>query len=88
MKHIISTTYCGYPTDHARRPMSCQPMYRQNAFIGRNGNLRAQTTAYIAGGEKPVGWDIFDRGLCLPSDNKMTEEQQDRIIQVIRACFE
>ena len=70
------------------RPMSCQPMYRQNAFIGRNGNLRAQTNAYIAGGEKPVGWDIFDRGLCLPSDNKMTEEQQDRIIQVIRACFE
>ena len=52
-------------------------MYRQNAFIGRNGNLRAQTNAYIAGGEKPVGWDIFDRGLCLPSDNKMTEEQQD-----------
>lgn len=35
-----------------------------------------------------MGWDIFDRGLCLPSDNKMTEEQQDRIIQVIRACFE
>lgn len=70
------------------RPMSCQPMYRQNAFIGRNGNLRAQTNAYIAGGEKPVGWDIFDRGLCLPSDNKMTAEQQDRIIEAIRACFE
>ena len=70
------------------RPMSGQPMYRQNAFIGQNGNLRAQTNAYIAGGEKPVGWDIFDRGLCLPSDNKMTAEQQDRIIEVIRACFE
>ena len=70
------------------RPMSCQPMYRMHGFIGRNGNLRAQTNAYIAGGTKPVGWDIFDRGLCLPSDNKMTEEQQDRIIQVIRACFE
>ena len=35
-----------------------------------------------------VGMDIFDRGLCLPSDNKMTESQQDRIIQVVRACFE
>ena len=68
--------------------MSGQPMYRQNAFIGQNGNLRAQTNAYIAGGEKPVGWDIFDRGLCFPSDNKMTAEQQDRIIEVIRACFE
>lgn len=70
------------------RPMSFQPMYRMHGFIGQNGNLRAQTNAYIAGGTKPVGWDIFDRGLCLPSDNKMTEEQQDRIIQVIRACFE
>ena len=84
----LTTIYCGYPTDHSSRPMSCQPMYRMHGFIGRNGNLRAQTNAYIAGGSKPVGWDIFDRGLCLPSDNKMTEEQQDRIIQVIRACFE
>lgn len=70
------------------RPMSMQPMYRTHAFIGRNGSLRAQTNAYIAGGTKPAGWDIFERGLCLPSDNKMTEEQQDRIIQAIRACFE
>ena len=35
-----------------------------------------------------VGMDYFARGLCLPSDNKMTAEQQDRIIEVIRACFE
>ena len=32
--------------------------------------------------------DIFNRGLCLPSDNKMTPEQQDRIINVIKSCFE
>jgi len=38
--------------------------------------------------QKSVGEDLFDRGLCLPSDNKMTAEQQDRIIEVIRACFE
>ena len=68
--------------------MSQQPMYRLHAFIGQRGSLRAQTNAYIAGGTKPTGWDIFDRSLCLPSDNKMTAEQQDRIIQVIRACFE
>mgnify|MGYP000263975114 CR=1 FL=1 len=37
---------------------------------------------------KDVGADIFQRGVCLPSDNKMTTEQQDRIIEVIRACFE
>lgn len=35
-----------------------------------------------------MGADIFDRGACLPSDNKMTEEQQERIIWVIRSCFE
>ena len=35
-----------------------------------------------------AGMDIFTRGLCLPSDNKMTAEQQDRIIEVIKKCFE
>ena len=40
------------------------------------------------GGVEDVGADIFARGVCLPSDNKMTVEQQDRIIEVIRACFE
>lgn len=68
--------------------MSQQPMYRLHAFIGRSGTLRAESGACIAGGAKPIGWDIFDRSLCLPSDNKMTADQQDRIIEVIRACFE
>ena len=35
-----------------------------------------------------VGADIFQRGLCLPSDNKMTAEQQDKIIDVIHKCFQ
>lgn len=70
------------------KPMSLQPIYRDNDFIGRNGSLRGQTNAYIKGGEQPVGWDIFDRGLCLPSDNKMTEEQQNYVIDVIKGCFE
>ena len=34
-----------------------------------------------------VGADIFRRGLCLPSDNKMTEAQQDVIIEIIHRCF-
>ena len=49
---------------------------------------RAKTNAYIAGGVEDVGADIFERGLCLPSDNKMTKEQQEQIIRVIRRCFE
>ena len=38
--------------------------------------------------ESSVGVDIFRRGLCLPSDNKMTAEEQDIIIELIRSCFE
>ena len=71
------------------KPMHLQPIYRMNAFITKDGNGRANSNAYIAG-EKPtdVGADIFQRGLCLPSDNKMTEEEQDTVIEIIRKCFE
>ena len=69
------------------KPMHMQPMYRMNSFITVDGEGRARTNAYIAGGVEDVGADIFARGLCLPSDNKMTVEQQERIIAVIRACF-
>ena len=70
------------------KPMHMQPIYRMNGFVTRDGNGRAVTNAYIAGGQEDVGMDIFSRGLCLPSDNKMTVEQQERIIRAIRACFE
>lgn len=70
------------------KPMHMQPIFRMNPFITRNGNGRANTNAYIAGENEDIGMDIFTRGLCLPSDNKMTPEQQDRIIEVIRGCFE
>lgn len=77
------------------KPMHMQPIYRNNPFITKNGDGRAKTNAYIKGGTlgkdgKPldVGMDIFQRGLCLPSDNKMTVEQQDMIIEMIRSCFE
>ncbi len=70
------------------KPMHMQPMYRMNSFITVVGEGRAKTNAYIAGGVKDVGADIFARGCCLPSDNKMTEEQQDRVIEIIKRCFE
>lgn len=77
------------------KPMHMQPIYRNNPFITRDGDGRAKTNAYIQGGTlgkdgKPldVGMDIFHRGLCLPSDNKMTVEEQDIIIEMIRSCFE
>lgn len=76
------------------KPMHMQPIYRMNGFVTREGNGRAKTNAYISGGAvgkdgRPldVGMDIFHRGLCLPSDNKMTEEQQLQIIEIIKECF-
>ncbi len=70
------------------KPMHMQPMYRMNPFITKEGNGRGRTNAYIAGKGIDVGADIFTRGLCLPSDNKMTIEEQDVIIKVIEKCFE
>ena len=69
------------------KPMHMQPIYRMNPFITRNGNGRAMTNAYIEGSAVDVGMDIFERGLCLPSDNKMTTEEQTKIIEIIHRCF-
>ena len=70
------------------KPMHLQPIYRNHAFVTRDGNGRGRSNAYILGEGADVGSDIFQRGLCLPSDNKMTSDQQDKIIEVIRRCFE
>ena len=71
------------------KPMHMQPIYRMNGFVTREGNGRGRSNAYIKeNGTVDVGMDIFERGLCLPSDNKMTAEEQNRIIEVIRRCFE
>lgn len=69
------------------KPMHLQPIYRMNPFVVRDGNGRARTNAYIDGGCLDVGMDVFERGLCLPSDNKMTAEEQNRIIEIIKSCF-
>lgn len=69
------------------KPMHMQPIYRMNEFVTREGNGRARTNAYIAGEAADVGADIFARGLCLPSDNKMTPRQQDVVIAIVRKCF-
>ena len=76
------------------KPMHMQPIYRMNGFVTREGNGRAKTNAYIRGGAlgkdgRPldVGMDIFQRGLCLPSDNKMTVEEQEKVIEIVKGCF-
>ena len=69
------------------KPMHMQPIYRMNPFITKDGSGRAKTNAYISGENIDIGMDIFRRGLCLPSDIKMTEDEQAKIIEVIRSCF-
>ena len=70
------------------KPMHMQPIYRTHAFITAEGNGRGRTNAYIAGSGQDIGADIFRRGLCLSSDNKMTPEQQDVVIDIIHRCFQ
>ena len=69
------------------KPMHMQSLYRMHGFVTKDGNGRGRTNAYIPGKSVDVGADIFQRGLCLPSDIKMTAEEQDRIIAIIRSCF-
>ena len=70
------------------KPMHMQPLYRMHSFITAVGNGRARSNAYIKEtGMMDVGADIFERGLCLPSDITMTEEQQEVVIEIIKRCF-
>lgn len=64
------------------KPMHMQPLYAGHAFV-----TAAAAFAGKEGADTSVGADIFARGLCLPSDNKMTPDQQDAIISAIRECF-
>lgn len=69
--------------------MHMQPIYRMNPFVTAYGNGRAKSNAYIDEGKPAdVGMDIFNRGLCLPSDNKMTPEIQEQVIEIVRRCFD
>jgi len=55
------------------KPMHMQPVFRDCGFI--------------SAAEKPVSEDLFSRGLCLPSDIKMTQEEQECVIQALREMF-
>ena len=55
------------------KPMHLEPIYKDNPFISVNSDNSL---------------DIFNRGLCLPSDIKMTQEEQEKVIEIIKSCFE
>lgn len=70
------------------KPMHMQPIYRKNGFITIAGDGRVQNNDCIDTSVLEVGRDIFKRGLCLPSDIKMTDAEQDKVIEIIKSCFE
>lgn len=65
---------------HLWKPMHLQPLYSESAFISANCLIDNKSTL-------DNGSLLFKRGLCLPSDNKMTLQQQDTIIKLIKSCF-
>lgn len=70
------------------KPMHLQPIYKTNVFVTTQGIYDQQNQENEPCEIIDVGADIFRRGLCLPSDNKMTVEQQEIVIEVIHRCFE
>ena len=56
------------------KPMQLQPLFRGND--------------YYTAGETDVSEDLFRRGLCLPSSLKMTPRQQEKVIEIVRSCFD
>ena len=69
------------------KPMHMQPIYRTHAFVTVGGNGRRRSDTHTADDGIDVGADVFRRGVCLPSDNKMSMEEQERIIEIIHRCF-
>lgn len=56
------------------KPMHLQPIFKDNDFITAVDGV-------------DVSADIFERGLCLPSDIKMTKEQQLNVIEIVKMSF-
>lgn len=85
---IIQTLYeYNAESRHIWKPMHLQPVYRNNEFITKDG--KSDLDMFMENNMTlDVGRDIFSRGMCLPSDNKMTEEEQNKIIEIIKSCFE
>ena len=61
---------------HIWKPMNMQPFYEKYDFFKADNN-----------DEISVGEDIFNRGICLPSDTKMSDEEINRIIKIIKGLF-
>jgi len=72
------------------KPMSMQPVFREFDQITLDGSKREYAEFDQDGFwvRCDVAKECFERGLCLPSDIKMTGEEQERIIEIVRSCFD
>jgi dTDP-4-amino-4,6-dideoxygalactose transaminase len=57
------------------KPMHLQPIFEKYDFINSNENGIS------------IGEDLFNRGVCLPSDTNMTDEELERVIKIILNLF-
>lgn len=64
------------------KPMHMQPIFNSSELVTKDGILNKEEK------DTSVGFDIFSRGLCLPSDIKMKPEEQEIILEIINKCFE
>lgn len=64
------------------KPMHMQPIFNSSELVTKDGILNKEEK------DTSVGFDIFSRGLCLPSDIKIKPEEQEIIIEIINKCFE
>lgn len=71
------------------KPMHMQPVFRNHVFVTVDGERRMQEEFYNGMLERAdEGRRLFSQCVCLPSDIKMTEEEQDKVIAIVAACFD
>lgn len=77
MQKIIKLlAYNNIEARHIWKPMHMQPIFKMNDFITMN-DLNTSCSE-----------DIFSRGLCLPSDTKMTDEELERVEGIVKGILQ
>lgn len=64
-----------------------QPIFRMHEFVNVNGSGKTKTNVYIFAENINIGAGVFQKGICLQSDNNMIEEEQSIIIEVVKRCL-
>jgi dTDP-4-amino-4,6-dideoxygalactose transaminase len=60
------------------KPMHLQPLFASCALVSRHADAAAGAS---------VSGTLYEQGLCLPSDIKMSDADTERVIRIVRGCF-